>query len=83
MKTPDTTPEPLNPSELEALRRNAQRYLWLRERAWYVESAADAMGMIPPRRAWTDPPPRPDWDEVEQRLDALMGGQLDYVSPYE
>lgn len=83
MSTTDTTPASPDAVELEALRRDAERYRWLRERAWYVDSAANAMGMIEPRRSWMEPPPHPDWDEVEERLDALMGGQLDYVSPYE
>lgn len=60
-------------SELEALRRDAARYRWLRERAWYVEAAAlHVMGWERPRRHWSDDPPAPDWDEVEEALDELM-----------
>ncbi len=82
MRTTDTTEEL---SELDALRRDAARYRWLRERAWYVEAAArHVMGWERPRRHWSDDPPGPDWDEVEDALDVLMceapdGNATDYL----
>lgn len=70
-------------AELEALRRDAGLYRWLRERGWYIDSAANALGLIPARRAWAVTPPRPDWDEVEDALVALINGENDHVSEYE
>lgn len=70
--------------ELEALRREAARYRWLRERTWYIEAAGREFGLIKPRRsALVDAPPLPDWDEVEETLDGVISGCDDYVSPYE
>jgi hypothetical protein len=69
--------------ELAELRRHAERYLWLRERSWYIDQAAHVFGMIEPRRPWGDRPPRPDWDEVEQTLDAVIIGRDEHQSEYE
>ncbi|GGM25427.1 hypothetical protein ACFQDN_21885 [Pseudomonas asuensis] len=82
---PDDDIKPAQPTEaeLEALRHYAELYLWLRERTWYVDAAANALGLIKPRRAWSDPPPKPDWDEVEEALEALMSDKSDYESDYE
>lgn len=82
MNEPLTPAVMIDPDELEALRRDANRYRGLCELGWYIDSAAQALGLIPPRRAWADRPPKPDWDEVEAALDALISGELDYVSPY-
>jgi len=79
--SPDLLPNP-DAAELEALRRDAARYRWLRERGWYIDNAADVLGLIPPRKPWADSPPRPDWDEVEEALDALISGRDDCVSDY-
>lgn len=70
-------------AELEALRRDAALYRWIRERSWYIDSAADALGMIPARKAWGDKPHRPDWDEVEDALVAVINGENEHVSEYE
>lgn len=83
MSTTGTTPEPPDPVELEVLRSDAELYRWVRERAWYVDAAADALGLTQPRRSWSDVPPKPDWDEVEEALAALIRSDKDYVSPYE
>lgn len=69
--------------ELQALRRDAARYRQVCEQTWYIDAAGRALGLIQPRRsALVDPPPRPDWDEVEAALDALIDGKAEYVSPY-
>lgn len=75
--------ESIDAAELDVLRRDAERYRWLRERGWYIDSAAHVLGLITPRRPWADRPPRPDWDEVEDALDAEISGRNDYVSEYE
>jgi len=69
--------------ELAELRRNAERYSWLRERSWYIDQAAHVFGMIEPRKPWSDRPPRPDWDEVEQKLDEVISGRDEHQSEYE
>ena len=75
-----TTPDA---DELQALRRDAARYRQVCEQTWYIDAAGLAFGLIQPRRsALVDAPPRPDWDEVEAALDALIEGKADYVSPY-
>lgn len=75
-----TTPDA---DELQALRRDAARYRQVCEQTWYIDAAGRALGLIQPRRsALVDSPPRPDWDEVEAALDALIEGHADYVSPY-
>lgn len=75
-------PTPPN-TELETLRHQAALYRYVREQSWYIDSAADAMGMIPPRKAWADKPPRPDWDEVEEALEGLISGRDEHVSEYQ
>lgn len=69
--------------ELAQLRLNAERYCWLRERSWYIDQAAHVFGMIEPRRPWSDRPPRPDWDEVEEELDAVISGRDEHQSELE
>ncbi|HBP1602353.1 TPA: hypothetical protein L5U90_003457 [Pseudomonas aeruginosa] len=69
--------------ELQALRRDAARYRQVCQQTWYIDAAGRALGLIQPRRsALVDSPPRPDWDEVEAALDALIEGKADYESPY-
>ena len=73
----------LDADELQALRRDAARYRQVRGQTWYIEAAGREFGLIKPRRsAMVDPPSRPDWDEVEAALDALIEGRAGYVSPY-
>lgn len=69
--------------ELAELRLNAERYCWLRERSWYIDQAAHVFGMIEPRKPWSDRPPRPDWDEVEQKLDEVISGRDEHQSEYD
>ncbi|WP_313899417.1 hypothetical protein [Burkholderia pseudomallei] len=46
----------------------AERYRWLRERAWYVDAATYALELRERWRSGNEPPP--DVDEVECALDA-------------
>lgn len=69
--------------ELDQLRLHAKRYCWLRERSWYIDQAAHEFGMIEPRRPWGYRPSRPDWDEVEEMLDAVISGRHEHQSEFE
>jgi len=50
--------------------RDAARYRWLRERAWYVDAATYALELRERWRSGDEPPT--DSDDVEGALDAAM-----------
>lgn len=54
--------------EVKALRRDAETYRWIRERAWYVDAAIYTLNL---RDGWSDSP-EPDVDDVEKAVHAAM-----------
>lgn len=60
-------------AEVEALRRDAERYRFVRELAWYVDQAAYVYEVGNSRSLWSSERESVDADDVEEAIDAAMG----------
>lgn len=59
--------------ENEALRKDAERYRFVRELAWYVDQAAYVYEIGNSRSPWTSERAPVDADDIEMAIDAAMG----------
>lgn len=60
-------------AEVEALRKDAKRYRFVRELAWYVDQAAYVYEIGNSRSPWTSERAPVDADDIEMAIDAAMG----------
>jgi hypothetical protein len=58
-------------------RKDAARYRWLRERAWYVDAATHALELRERWRAGDEPPP--DSGDIEQALDGARKAEIECI----
>lgn len=64
-------------AENEALRKDAERYRFVRELAWYVDQAALVYELGNSRSPWAGERLPVDADEVEEAIDAAMVKEAD------
>lgn len=65
----------LSAAEIEALRRDAERYRHIRELAWYVDAAARVYDIGNQSSPWLTERYSVDADEIESAIDAAMAQQ--------
>lgn len=61
-------------AKIEALRKDAERYRFISQLAWYVDKAAHIYDIGNAKSPWASEREPVDADDVEAAIDAVMGG---------